>query len=126
MNDISFHSMCHICAILNGIAGIIVFSAPSALSAAWFPPNERTTATAVAIAFNNLGNAFSFLLGPAIVPDPSHKKNATEAGLIHSNLVDYSQIDGLDNGTSCPVIDPAENDLIISRISILMYVGKYT
>ena len=49
------------CAILNGMAGIIVFSAPSALSSAWFPPNERTTATGVALVFNNLGNVFSFL-----------------------------------------------------------------
>ena len=37
--------ICHACAILNGIAGIVVFSAPSAVSSAWFPPNERTTAT---------------------------------------------------------------------------------
>ena len=34
----------HICAILNGIAGVVVFSAPPAVSAAWFPPEERTTA----------------------------------------------------------------------------------
>jgi len=45
----AFTWMCHICAILNGIAGIVVFSAPSAVSAAWFPPEERTTATGVAI-----------------------------------------------------------------------------
>ena len=60
----------HICAILNGMAGVIVFSAPSAVSSAWFPPGERTTATGIAIVFNNLGNAVSFLLAPAIVPDP--------------------------------------------------------
>ena len=49
--------MSHLCAILNGVAGVVVFSAPSAVSSAWFPPAERTTATAVGILFNNLGNA---------------------------------------------------------------------
>ena len=65
-----FTWMCHICAITNGIAGIVVFSAPSAVSSAWFPPNERTTATGIALVFNNLGNAASFLAAPSIVPDP--------------------------------------------------------
>ena len=74
----NFPRMCHLCAILNGVAGIIVFSAPSALSSTWFPPEERTTATGVAIVFNNLGNAFSFLLAPAIVPDPSFKNDTAD------------------------------------------------
>ena len=64
----------HICAILNGMAGVVVFSAPSAVSSAWFPPGERTTATGIAIVFNNLGNAVSFLLAPAIVPDPPNNR----------------------------------------------------
>lgn len=64
----------HICAILNGMAGIVIFSAPSAVSSAWFPPGERTTATGIAIVFNNLGNAVSFLLAPAIVPDPPENR----------------------------------------------------
>ena len=130
--------MCHLCAILNGIAGIIVFSAPSALSAAWFPPNERTTATAIGIAFNNLGNAASFFLGPAIVPDPSRKDNKTDgdsfmahyghdvyrvppaAAFSHSSLMAAASNDT----PLCPVIDPAENELITNRIFILMVVGK--
>ena len=66
--------MSHICAILNGMAGIIVFSAPSAVSSAWFSPGERTTATGIAIVFNNLGNAVSFLIAPAIVPDPHNNR----------------------------------------------------
>lgn len=38
----------HICAILNGISGVTVMSAPPVISALWFPPNERAFATAVA------------------------------------------------------------------------------
>ena len=95
--------MCHICAILNGIAGIVVFSAPSAVSSAWFPPRERTTATGIALVFNNLGNAASFLMAPAIVPDPS---NIT-------NLINFT----------CPVLPLDEIRFIKNRIALLMYAG---
>jgi len=59
----------HLGAILNGLTGIIVMAAPAALSAAWFPADQRTTATAVSQMANGLGNGVSFLLGPKMVPD---------------------------------------------------------
>ena len=37
----------HICSILNGLSGVTIMSAPPAISAAWFAPNERTTATSI-------------------------------------------------------------------------------
>ena len=43
-------------------------AAPAALSAAWFPADQRTTATAVSQMANGLGNGVSFLLGPKMVP----------------------------------------------------------
>lgn len=39
------------------------------LSATWFPPNERMTATAVCIQISYLGTALSYIVGPNIVPD---------------------------------------------------------
>ena len=57
------------CSILNGFTGIIVMAAPAALSAAWFPANERATATAISQVFGNVGYGISFLLGPMIVTD---------------------------------------------------------
>jgi len=36
--DSAFTILCHVSAILNGIPGIVVTSAPAAVSAAWFPP----------------------------------------------------------------------------------------
>ena len=38
---------CHLCAVLNGISGITVMAAPPLLSSIWFPPKERTMATAI-------------------------------------------------------------------------------
>ena len=55
--------MAHIGANLNGIAGIVICSVPTAVSSLWFPPNERTTATGLSTMFNQLGNAGGFLLG---------------------------------------------------------------
>ncbi len=114
---VSFFRMCHLCAILNGIAGIVVFSAPSAVSSAWFPPNERTTATGIALVFNNLGNAFSFLAAPGIVPDPTIGGGSGLEGIVP----EIGQVEGND---SCPKLPPEESDFIKSRISILMYFGK--
>jgi len=112
----TFTWMCHICAICNGMAGIIVFSAPSAVSSAWFPPNERTTATGIALVFNNLGNAFSFLAAPGIVPDPT-AINQT-APFNDANFPGFAT--NVSNG--CPILEPAEKLHIEKRLQILMYL----
>ena len=43
-----FTPSCHLCSIMNGVANIVVGSAPLAVSAAWFPQEERVTATTIA------------------------------------------------------------------------------
>ena len=68
-NETIFLYTSHACSILNGITGILVMAAPAALSAAWFPVNERATATSISQVLNSAGNGVSFLLGPLIVPD---------------------------------------------------------
>jgi len=62
-----FTVSCHICSILNGVSNIVVGSAPLAISAVWFPPEERVTATTIAQVFNGLGTGMSFLLASQIV-----------------------------------------------------------
>lgn len=69
-SELFFTWMAHIGANLNGIAGIVICSVPTAVSSLWFPPNERTTATALSTTFNILGNAGGFLLGPMLVREP--------------------------------------------------------
>ena len=40
-----FTLFCHLGTLLNGIGGVIATAAPLLISAAWFPPSERTRQT---------------------------------------------------------------------------------
>ena len=46
-NQTYFLVTSHVCSILNGICGVTVMAAPPAISAVWFAPTERTTATSI-------------------------------------------------------------------------------
>ena len=50
----------------NGLAGPVTQAGPPVLSSLWFPPNQRTTATALASLTGSLGIAVSFLIGTLI------------------------------------------------------------
>ena len=117
-----FTYMSHICAILNGIAGVVVFSAPPALSAAWFPPGERTIATGVAIVSNNLGSAISFLFGPAIVPDPPTKHRLRQNTNCSASSIYANDLSNDCTDNTCPIVSENEILLIQNRLDILMYL----
>ncbi|XP_018013542.1 uncharacterized protein LOC108670588 isoform X2 [Hyalella azteca] len=57
------------CAISAGISGCLTLSLPAMVAATWFPANERTTATAVAALFSQLGSAVIYL-EPLLVRAP--------------------------------------------------------
>lgn len=48
------------------------------VSAAWFPPEQRTTATAISSLACYSGTALSFVIGPLLVPDVLNFVNSTE------------------------------------------------
>jgi len=50
-------------AIFNGIAGTVFFAGPALLASIWFPPGQRTTATAIASFSGYAGFAATFVLG---------------------------------------------------------------
>ena len=81
----------HFCSIVNGITGIIVMAAPAALSAAWFPINERTTATSISQTLNVAGNGISFLIGPYIVPDKFLNKTGETDGSEETPLTNLTE-----------------------------------
>ena len=66
-DQLSFLIFAHIGSVWNGFAGAVVMAAPPAISAVWFPPEQRTTATAINQVFNNLGNGLSYFIGTYII-----------------------------------------------------------
>ena len=66
-DQLSFLIFAHIGSVWNGFAGAVVMAAPPAISAVWFPPEQRTTATAINQVFNNLGNGLSYFIGEYII-----------------------------------------------------------
>ena len=53
------------------------------LSAIWFPPTERTTATAICIQISYLGTAASYIIGPNIIPDVGSYKHGHKIDIIN-------------------------------------------
>lgn len=78
-NESTFTLFAHFGAILNGISGATIMSAPPALSAIWFPPEQRTTATCINQVFNSIGNGVAFFMGPYLVPDDNSTWTNTTA-----------------------------------------------
>jgi len=73
--------LCYLSACCISTAGPIAMSAPLQLTAQWFPPKERNTATSVGQLFNALGLGVSFLLGLAMVTEPTENSGTEcEAG----------------------------------------------
>ena len=52
-----------------GLAGPFLVQGPSLISAVWFPPHQRTTATAISSIAMEVGMAASFIVGPLVVTD---------------------------------------------------------
>ena len=67
VSDSTLTLMYHLGSVLNGIPSIVVTAAPPAVSAAWFPADERVTATSISQMLNNVGTGLSFLLASILV-----------------------------------------------------------
>ncbi|XP_019633578.1 PREDICTED: disrupted in renal carcinoma protein 2 homolog isoform X1 [Branchiostoma belcheri] len=87
-------------------------AAPPALSAAWFPHEQRTTATAIGITVGAILGAGSFIIGPLIVTQKPD--NQTE----HHNMTSaWEDSSWLSQGNSTTDFSTAK-----SQIMLLMYV----
>ena len=72
--------------ILNGFGGPVAMATPSVLSAVWFPPEQRTTSTAIGQVFNGLGVGVSFIIAPLLIQDMDPNGNGTgNASLTNPN-----------------------------------------
>ncbi|XP_046357515.2 solute carrier family 49 member 4 homolog isoform X1 [Haliotis rufescens] len=113
----------HIGQFLNGLAGPVGTGGPPSMSATWFPPNERTTATALATIIKFLMVACSFVIGPQLVPEV-HTKNCTLDNFTMSSspasqFEEFHLEHGCMNGTNVTVPTVAK---LREDIMFLMYV----
>ncbi|XP_065175556.1 solute carrier family 49 member 4-like isoform X2 [Sycon ciliatum] len=60
----SMFALVHLGQILNGLAGPLIAAPPAKLSAVWFPPHQRTTATTIGAMAPFAGLAVAFLFIP--------------------------------------------------------------
>ncbi|XP_070536569.1 solute carrier family 49 member 4 homolog isoform X2 [Ptychodera flava] len=74
-----------------GLAGPVLMAGPPLISVTWFPPHERTTATAFSTVCAYFGVAASFLLGPLIVEDlPDNSTGVVTVGPINNGSLGVS------------------------------------
>ncbi|XP_035677105.1 solute carrier family 49 member 4 homolog [Branchiostoma floridae] len=88
----------------NGCGAPVMMAAPPLISATWFPPEQRTTATAIAGLLGNVGCALSYVIGPLAVYQPEEVTNHTRN---HSNaLIRFSRVwfDGCTVSRHCYVL----------------------
>ena len=86
-------------------AGVLV------LSATWFPPHERMTATAIATLASYLGSAFSYIVGPNLVPDVDY-----------GNLTQYKPGHSIDIATLRNNTTPEEMKFLLTRINDYLFI----
>ncbi|XP_071103141.1 solute carrier family 49 member 4 homolog [Haliotis cracherodii] len=105
----------NVAAIVNGVAGTVPFAGPSLLSATWFPPKQRATATAVSSVFTYLGLSVSFITGPLLVPQPE------EPSLNMTDILHINSSSEMNSTAFC--LTPAANlSEVRSGIMRLMYI----
>eukprot|EP00118_Oscarella_pearsei_P002087 m.9450 g.9450 ORF g.9450 m.9450 type:complete len:100 (+) comp21363_c0_seq4:218-517(+) len=68
------------------------------ISAYWFPPKQRTTATALTSLAGYYGVSFSFVIGPLLVPD----RNVTNISSISSDIWKNCNLT-IKNSTDCQI-----------------------
>ncbi|KAL4237808.1 Solute carrier 49 member 4 [Mactra antiquata] len=79
------------------VAYIVQRKVPSQVSEVWFPLNERTTATTIAVISNAVGGIVTFVLGPNIVSEPGHSSNNDNTTNSTTNIpiLEHSDVFGM-------------------------------
>merc|ERR1711892_5198 len=107
--DVIFTITCHLSAVLNGLAGVLLCSIPPAISAAWFPPNERVTATSIGQTLNCFGGGLVYLIAGLVV------KTSNNGGSEHGNNCKT------DNVTEPSLIFTSDSEIYRTELSYYLY-----
>ncbi|XP_062521350.1 solute carrier family 49 member 4-like isoform X2 [Corticium candelabrum] len=81
----------HVGLFLNGLAAPVVMSSPPLISAVWFPPGQRTTATAVTALSSYYGMSFAFVIGPILVPYKKSNVTFNGTAILHNHVANHSE-----------------------------------
>ena len=76
----------HLGMIVGDVGAPVAMALGPLISAAWFPPHQRTTATAVASLSSYVGVGLAFIVGPLLVPDVGNPSNNI------GKSIDYNKI----------------------------------
>ena len=87
LTDLSLQtSLAHLGMIINNLGGPVALSLAPLISAVWFPPQQRTTSTALASLSSYVGAGLAFIFGPLLVPDVVNQDKTL------GKSIDYSKI----------------------------------
>lgn len=80
--------------LITMLPSFIANGGPPVVSSTWFPPEERTTATAIGTLAANLGSALAFFIGPLMMPITVKDADNTKLNLTNQefNLVEIKII----------------------------------
>lgn len=117
LNDLTLETwFVHCGQFITGIGGPIAMAAAPMVSAAWFPPEQRTTATAISSLACYSGTALSFVIGPLLVPDVLNY--ASQSQISNATLRDGS-ISFIELRT---YFNQTQRDFFKEKIMNLMYI----
>ncbi|XP_065845515.1 solute carrier family 49 member 4 homolog [Oscarella lobularis] len=88
----------HVGMIFNGLASPVALAAPTIVSATWFPPEQRTVATAVTALAQVYGVAIPFAVGPALVPYDNLTATANKTATIARLKTDIFRMELIEFG----------------------------
>ncbi|XP_061172398.1 solute carrier family 49 member 4 homolog [Saccostrea echinata] len=104
-------------AILNGVCGTVPRAAPAQVANTWFPPNQRTSATAVVSVFCYLGVAMAFVIGPQLVTSPEYKNETQNRNFTYT-------FKRLTTDLDLATLDTSRNNLNSSQVVNFIHIRK--
>ncbi|XP_060070127.1 solute carrier family 49 member 4-like [Ylistrum balloti] len=109
-----------------GFGNVVAYNGPAAMSVAWFPQNERATATSIGVMSTYIGLGIAYVINPLTVSTPMFGKESTSYEYFNeSNLANYTDHDfnlaaNMTNGSAGNIV--LNKDIMQEEIMTLFYI----
>ncbi|XP_022088436.1 disrupted in renal carcinoma protein 2-like [Acanthaster planci] len=105
--------------IFIGLSNPVLLAGPPLLSSVWFPPHQRTTATAIASQCSYLGIAMSYFVGPQVVKNLGIRNTSTiEPANENGAIVETDLLPNL-RQNYCQIMDLMYIELAVSAVLLI-------